>query len=463
MINSNSSRIHDPAKKETCDSKNTGTHAVSQDRKTQYSQLEDLANMPEFRTDLDHLATCLEKEKNSGLEVGRVADKWIGDKRYSRVLNAERFAEKLTEHTGRELTGRHIRNYIAACQVDALIRESGNQFPNLSVSHLAAIGNSRCTSDEEILELARRASKQNATVRQIRHLAQQLHAERDRENRTIDLVPVVQHVRQIDALDLLNEQEDRSVHCIIADWQWTAVTWGKHGNFATVHSADDPVEHLCECIKACSSKLAGEGFVFVHYSGVELLDPRIQETWQEAGFQYAGRIIWQKSCGAIMHAGTPLAVGHEDIHILCRKEHVPKSASGYSNSVTPKWAAPTNAHSGKQGDAVHPLQKPVKLMDYLISIATVNGKVLDLFAGSGSAGVAAVRRGCSYLGAELVPEYVEIANRRIALAHADEEQAVEAMEFFTSTAKPEQRQVIETAIEKSGLSIVSRQKKMVAA
>jgi len=41
---------------------------------------------------------------------------------------------------------------------------------------------------------------------------------------------------------------------------------------------------------------------------------------------------------------------------------------------------------------------------------------LDPFAGSGSAGVAAVLEGVDYLGAELTPEYWPIAEARIAHA-----------------------------------------------
>lgn len=42
---------------------------------------------------------------------------------------------------------------------------------------------------------------------------------------------------------------------------------------------------------------------------------------------------------------------------------------------------------------LHAYQKPVALYETLIGVATINGLVVDLFAGSGSAGVAAVLRG----------------------------------------------------------------------
>jgi len=65
----------------------------------------------------------------------------------------------------------------------------------------------------------------------------------------------------------------------------------------------------------------------------------------------------------------------------------------------------------------HPTVKPVKLMEYLITLVTPpNGIVLDPFFGSGTTGVAAVNLGFNYIGIELDEQYVEIAKRRINAA-----------------------------------------------
>ena len=62
----------------------------------------------------------------------------------------------------------------------------------------------------------------------------------------------------------------------------------------------------------------------------------------------------------------------------------------------------------------HPTVKPVELMKYLIKLVTPEGgRVLDPFNGSGSTGMAAVELGYEYVGCELDPNYVEIAERRI--------------------------------------------------
>jgi site-specific DNA-methyltransferase (adenine-specific) len=62
----------------------------------------------------------------------------------------------------------------------------------------------------------------------------------------------------------------------------------------------------------------------------------------------------------------------------------------------------------------HPTVKPVELMKYLIKLITPpGGIVLDPFNGSGSTGCAAVELGFDYIGCELDPAYVTIAETRI--------------------------------------------------
>jgi site-specific DNA-methyltransferase (adenine-specific) len=62
----------------------------------------------------------------------------------------------------------------------------------------------------------------------------------------------------------------------------------------------------------------------------------------------------------------------------------------------------------------HPTVKPTDLMAYLCRLITPpNGTILDPFTGSGSTGVAALREGFKFIGIELNPEYVEIAQKRI--------------------------------------------------
>ena len=67
----------------------------------------------------------------------------------------------------------------------------------------------------------------------------------------------------------------------------------------------------------------------------------------------------------------------------------------------------------------HPTVKPTALMRYLARlICPAGGTVLDIFAGSGSTGKAAILEGFQFLGFELDPQYTAIANARIEHARA---------------------------------------------
>jgi len=64
--------------------------------------------------------------------------------------------------------------------------------------------------------------------------------------------------------------------------------------------------------------------------------------------------------------------------------------------------------------SLHPTQKPVALMEYLIKTYTNEGeKVLDFTMGSGTTGVACVNLKREFVGIEKDPEYFKIAQQRI--------------------------------------------------
>lgn len=79
--------------------------------------------------------------------------------------------------------------------------------------------------------------------------------------------------------------------------------------------------------------------------------------------------------------------------------------------------------SDKQVESLHPMQKPVALLEYLIKTYTnENETVLDFTMGSGSTGVACMNTNRKFIGIEKDEGYFNIANKRISdselLAHA---------------------------------------------
>lgn len=64
--------------------------------------------------------------------------------------------------------------------------------------------------------------------------------------------------------------------------------------------------------------------------------------------------------------------------------------------------------------AIHPTQKPVKLLEYLIKTYTKeNENVLDNCMGSGSTAIACINTNRNFIGMELNRDYYQIASKRI--------------------------------------------------
>lgn len=90
------------------------------------------------------------------------------------------------------------------------------------------------------------------------------------------------------------------------------------------------------------------------------------------------------------------------------KEHIVRYTN-YPNNVL---------FFNKESKTVHPTQKPIDLLEYLIKTYTKEGDiVLDNCMGSGSTGVASGNLKRKFIGIELDSNYFEIAKRRIETAY----------------------------------------------
>jgi hypothetical protein len=82
------------------------------------------------------------------------------------------------------------------------------------------------------------------------------------------------------------------------------------------------------------------------------------------------------------------------------------------------------AGAGRTGGArnFHPTLKSIELMRWLVRLVCPRGgTVLDMFAGSGTTGIAALMEGCKFVGFEKDPNYIPITRARVAQALADTE------------------------------------------
>jgi len=88
---------------------------------------------------------------------------------------------------------------------------------------------------------------------------------------------------------------------------------------------------------------------------------------------------------------------------------------GYDNSKNDKnMRVPSSVQLFNRERGLHPTQKPVLLMEYLIKTYTNEGEtVLDFTMGSGTTGVAAKNLNRKFIGIELDADYFAIAKKRI--------------------------------------------------
>lgn len=88
---------------------------------------------------------------------------------------------------------------------------------------------------------------------------------------------------------------------------------------------------------------------------------------------------------------------------------------GYDNSsCDPTMRYPSSVQKFNRERGLHPTQKPIALMEYLVRTYTNEGDVvLDNCMGSGTTGVACANTGRRFIGVELDENYFNIAKDRI--------------------------------------------------
>ena len=147
------------------------------------------------------------------------------------------------------------------------------------------------------------------------------------------------------------------------------------------------------------------------------------------GFRMRGEIIWHKGAGA----GISMAWGswqsasnpvlrdvHEYILVFSRGDFRRRKSGEQQNTITREefmeWTKSVWTFNPESARKVgHPAPFPVELPYRLIQLYTFKGEVvLDPFMGSGSTALAAQKAGRRFVGYETNPEYVQLAEQRIA-------------------------------------------------
>jgi site-specific DNA-methyltransferase (adenine-specific) len=240
-----------------------------------------------------------------------------------------------------------------------------------------------------------------------------------------------------DCLEMMSEIEDGSVDLVLTDppYGTTACAWD------SIIPLPEMWALLRRVLKPAGAAVFTASQPFTSVLATSNLD------W----FKYCW--VWEKSrATGHVHARNKPMKKHEDVLVFSSGTtvHASQSASRmtYSPQGLVKKAVPTIRKSGGTSNAVmgarpshkdalqefegyphsvlrfasesktvHPTQKPVALMEYLIRTYTNEGEVvLDFTMGSGTTGVAALQAGRRFIGIEQDEDYFDIAEARIMAA-----------------------------------------------
>lgn len=150
-------------------------------------------------------------------------------------------------------------------------------------------------------------------------------------------------------------------------------------------------------------------------------------------FRYEWIWVKQQGTGHLNAKKMPMKA-HENVLVFYKKlptynpqmregkPYVCKSGRGSTNYREQKsvitensgFRYPLDVLSFQSDKGLHPTQRPVALLEYLIKTYTNDGEtVLDNCMGSGSTGIACINTNRNFIGIELDPTYFETAKKRL--------------------------------------------------
>jgi site-specific DNA-methyltransferase (adenine-specific) len=240
-----------------------------------------------------------------------------------------------------------------------------------------------------------------------------------------------------DAVAWMRTLPDACADLIIADPPYSLDKDREFGKGAFFESRDEWLSWCKVWLIDAKRLLKPRGNLFVyaiHHNACFL-----QTYLYEIGLQYRRQIIWNYENGWSKYRNGP-ACHYEPILWFAHQQdstfHVIrepyKSQDRIRHTITKNGKVWTPHPDGRQAGDVwqfptlagrrfaeerteHPTQKPLSLSSRIVQHFSNPGELVVVpFVGSGSECAAAVQHGRRFIGAEINPEYVEIARRRIA-------------------------------------------------
>lgn len=215
----------------------------------------------------------------------------------------------------------------------------------------------------------------------------------------------VNQVFHLDALELLRQLDDASVDLIITDPPYGC---GKVSAWQSTDRRFDEVvgndEVNSDWLPNAYRVLQRFGAMYVFAKWQNANDWKVEIT--KAGFHLRNQIVWDKMQTGAGDPDTCYAPEYELILFAVKGRHLLRGNRPSDIIHYPK-VPPLSL--------VHPYEKPIGLLERMILTSSDDGDlVIDPFAGSGTTGVAAIKHGRRFIGGDISPEYVAVANKRRA-------------------------------------------------
>jgi site-specific DNA-methyltransferase (adenine-specific) len=230
-------------------------------------------------------------------------------------------------------------------------------------------------------------------------------------------------IRVQDCIEFLRALPSESVDLIVTDPAYSGMNrhlrlghgrivghYGKPDNQRWFHEFSDDPESYAVFLGECHRVLRQNRHIYIMFDSFSMLS--LGALVREC-FDVKGVVVWDK-----VHLG----MGH---YFRRRHEQIVFASKGRRKlsrrDLPDVWAVP-RIHR-----AAYPTQKPVKLFEFMVEASAEPGfLVCDPFCGSGSAGVAALRGGCDFIGADIDERAVDIAEDRLVRFIASGQDPLEA-------------------------------------
>lgn len=217
---------------------------------------------------------------------------------------------------------------------------------------------------------------------------------------------------QGDSLELLQNIPSKSVDLILTDPPYNV---SKKNNFKTMGRSgidfgnwDYDFDQL-SWIEKVSEKVSDNGSIIIFNGWKNLGD--IAQQLEENGFIVKDILRWIKDNPMPRNRDRRYIVDYEFALWAVKKKSKWTFNRLNENYDRPEMKYPIVAGKEK---TTHPTQKPLKLMNELVTRhSNVGDVVLDLFMGSGTTGVSCRKLNRKFIGIELDEDYFEIAKNRI--------------------------------------------------